>query len=91
MVGHLDRVLPRAFNLPTTPPAEGSTLRLSNVLLGTRLHRGEGMLMEAFTWDEQLTFCLGFDDLVVEPTLVRAILSEVEQIGTVLAEDYAAQ
>ncbi|KAK4703467.1 hypothetical protein P7C70_g2755, partial [Phenoliferia sp. Uapishka_3] len=83
MVGDLDRTLPASHILPTSPP---SSLRLSNIILGTRLHRGEGMLMEAFTWDGRLTFCLGFDDFCVEPKLVDEILSQVQQVGEALAD-----
>ncbi|KAM0752395.1 hypothetical protein T439DRAFT_379461 [Meredithblackwellia eburnea MCA 4105] len=79
MVGDLDRILPTNFELPGS-----QSLRLTDALLGTRLHRGEGMLMEAFTWNKQLTFCLGYDDQVVEAALVDEILSQIEEIGKVI-------
>lgn len=53
--------------------------------LGTRLHRGEGTLLEAYTFDGMLTVALGFDDLCVEAQEVQAILNEVRAIGELLA------
>lgn len=40
--------------------------------------------MEAFTWDGELTFCLGFDDSLVDYGLVREVLGTVREVTEVL-------
>lgn len=62
MIGDLDRLLPTSFPLAHSPSddtanlerdagarASDSKLELSDLLIGTRLHRGEGLLIEAYT------------------------------------------
>ena len=57
VIGDLDRLLPTRFSLPPLiqdkveasldiPPGN---IILSDILIGTRLHRGEGLLLEAYT------------------------------------------
>ena len=77
-------ILPTTFSLPTSFPA---TLTLSDMLLGTRLHRGEGILIESYTWDGMMTFGLGWDEQVLRREQVDEILSEVRGIGEMLARE----
>ncbi|KAI5476945.1 hypothetical protein MNV49_007046 [Pseudohyphozyma bogoriensis] len=84
MVGDLDRVLPTTFNVPTSSNTP-STIRLSDTMIGTRLHRGEGIFMEVFTWDQRITVCLGADDVCVEPALVQEILDQLETLAKCVA------
>lgn len=85
MIGDLDRLLPNAFTLPHIGIAT-SPVRLSDMLIGTRLHRGEGMLVEAYTFDQRLTMSIGFDKAIVSRELVGEILERVERIGKALVE-----
>ncbi|GAA6028411.1 hypothetical protein JCM8097_007018 [Rhodosporidiobolus ruineniae] len=100
MIGDVDRLLPTSFPLPpfaspspsspSAPPRDESaspgSLRLSSLLIGTRLHNGEGMLLEAFTWDGMVTLCLGVDDEVVDPRMVEALFGGIRALGEVVAE-----
>ncbi|GAA5904036.1 hypothetical protein JCM6882_003806 [Rhodosporidiobolus microsporus] len=97
MIGDVDRLLPTAFPLP--PPAVSSSsssspssgqLRLSNLLIGTRLHNGEGLLLEALTWDGQITLCLGVDDGLVSSEVVERLLEGVREAGEVVARGEGA-
>lgn len=67
--------------------AEGDSFRLQlyDLRFGTRLHRGEGMLMEAFTWRGRLTVCLGVDDELIRPRDVDALLDGIEKVGRIVA------
>ncbi|GAA5868087.1 hypothetical protein JCM3774_001015 [Rhodotorula dairenensis] len=60
-------------------------LQLHDLRFGTRLHRGEGMLMEAFTWQGRLTVCLGVDDELLRPEDVDALLEGIERTGRIVA------
>ncbi|BGP55581.1 hypothetical protein JCM8202v2_003186 [Rhodotorula sphaerocarpa] len=100
MIGDVDRVLPTTFSsrtasLPASP--DGSTasddegtkvpfaLDLHDLRFGTRLHRGEGMLMEAYTWDGMLTVCLGVDDGLMRGEDVEELLEGIRKIGQIIA------
>lgn len=87
MVGDLDRILPTTFSLPSLPFLPPATLTLSDMLLGTRLHRGEGILIESYTWDGQMTFGLGWDEHCLKREQVEEILDEVRGIGEMLARE----
>ncbi|GAA5944137.1 hypothetical protein JCM3775_001076 [Rhodotorula graminis] len=96
MIGDVDRLLPTSFALPSpssssssssTSSSSGPTLRLHDVAIGTRLHRGEGMLLEAFTWDGQVTLCLGVDDGLMDPRLVDELLEGVRELGEAVAHE----
>ncbi|GAA6052867.1 hypothetical protein JCM3770_004385 [Rhodotorula araucariae] len=88
MIGDVDRLLPTSFTLPSSL---GATLRLRDIAIGTRLHRGEGMLLEAFTWDGQVTLCLGVDDGLMDPALAVLIdLSGTLHVGDVPTRGAAA-
>lgn len=93
VIGDVDRLLPTSFALPPASPSSVSgaaTLRLRDIAIGTRLHRGEGMLLEAFTWDERVTLCLGVDDGLVDPGLVDELLDGVRQLGEAVAAEVEA-
>lgn len=83
MIGDVDRVLQTTYIVPV--PGDQSALKLSNALIGTRLHNGEGSLLEAFTWDGSINICFGFDDTVLEPAIVHEVLSQVQRIGDALS------
>jgi hypothetical protein len=86
VIGDLDRLLLTAFSLPSKS-TERSTARISDMLIGTRLHRGEGMLVEAYTFDQRLTLSVGFDKAIVSRDSVEEILKRVERIGEAIVED----
>lgn len=48
------------------------------------------MLLEAFTWDERVTLCLGVDDGLVDPGLVDELLDGVRQLGEAVAAEVEA-
>lgn len=100
MIGDVDRVLPTTFSsrtasLPASPDGptasddEGTkvpfALDLHDLRFGTRLHRGEGMLMEAYTWDGMLTVCLGVDDGLMRGEDVEELLEGIRKIGQIIA------
>ncbi|GAA5833902.1 hypothetical protein JCM9279_001656 [Rhodotorula babjevae] len=90
MIGDVDRLLPTSFALPSLSPSSTTptaTLRLHDVAIGTRLHRGEGMLLEAFTWDGRMTLCLGVDDGLIDPGLVDELLGGVRELGEAVARE----
>lgn len=94
VIGDIDRILPTTFTLPPLSPSSSSssasppTLRLHDLLIGTRLHRGEGMLLEAFTWDGLVTVCFGVDDEVMDPRVVDELMEGVRALGEVVAQGY---
>ncbi|BGP40436.1 hypothetical protein JCM10449v2_004398 [Rhodotorula kratochvilovae] len=83
MIGDVDRLLPTSFPLPSP---SGATLHVRDIAIGTRLHRGEGMLLEAFTWDGRVTLCLGVDDGLMDPKLVDELLEGVRELAEVVAD-----
>ncbi|GAA5877567.1 hypothetical protein JCM8547_007733 [Rhodosporidiobolus lusitaniae] len=94
MIGDVDRLLPTSFPLPSLSPTPSSSpssspslLRLSNILIGTRLHNGEGMLLEALTWDGMVTLCLGLDDGLIREETVKSLLEGVEMATEVVVEE----
>ncbi|GAA6000043.1 hypothetical protein JCM10207_006027 [Rhodosporidiobolus poonsookiae] len=89
MIGDVDRLLPTSFPFPSSSTASSTPIsfRLSSLLIGTRLHRGEGMLMEALTWDGQITLCLGVDDQLVSAEVVERLLGGVRELGEVLVRE----
>lgn len=56
-------------------------MRLSDLLMGTRLHRGEGILVECWTWNGEMTMAIGWDEHIVNRRLVEEILVNVVEIG----------
>ncbi|GAA5820524.1 hypothetical protein JCM11251_003028 [Rhodosporidiobolus azoricus] len=91
MIGDVDRLLPTSFPLPPTPSSSSSSpspgqIRLSSLLIGTRLHSGEGTLLEALTWDGQITLCLGVDDGLIDGEMVERLLEGVREAGEVVAK-----
>ncbi|GAA5959294.1 hypothetical protein JCM21900_003918 [Sporobolomyces salmonicolor] len=88
MIGDVDRLLPTTFSFP---PSTASHLRLHEMLVGTRLHRREGMLMETFTWDGMIQVCLGVDDKLIRDEHVEGILEGMRRIGEVIAGSESAQ
>ncbi|GAA5865685.1 hypothetical protein JCM1840_003218 [Sporobolomyces johnsonii] len=88
MIGDVDRLLPTTFSFP---PSATSRLRLHDMLVGTRLHRGEGMLMETFTWDGMIQVCLGVDDKLMSQEHVEGILDGMRRIGEVIAGSESAK
>ncbi|KAM0791473.1 hypothetical protein ACM66B_005926 [Microbotryomycetes sp. NB124-2] len=70
MIGDVDRILPTCFPLDSTASVALS-VTLSDLSIGTRLHYGEGMLCETWTFDGQLTVAIGFDKAIVEHSLVE--------------------
>lgn len=88
MIGDVDRLLPTSFALPSSSySSTTTTLRLHDIAIGTRLHRGEGMLLEAFTWDGMVTLCLGVDDGLMDPALVDELLGGVRELGEAVAQE----
>ncbi|GAA5981682.1 hypothetical protein JCM11641_004213 [Rhodosporidiobolus odoratus] len=89
MIGDVSRILSTTFPLPPSSPSSPSTpkreIRLSALLLGTRLHRGEGMLLEALTWDGMITLCLGVDDGLIARETVDRLLGGIREVGEVVA------
>lgn len=98
MIGDVDRILLSIYAFPPRPddrttetatPTGGPTtlysLQLHDLRFGTRLHRGEGMLMEAYTWQGMLTLCLGVDDELIRPEDVDALLAGIREIGRLVA------
>lgn len=83
MIGDVDRILPSYLTLPDGD----AELSLKNLVIGTRLHRNEGMLVEVFTFGGQVTVCLGWDSHCVERETVEGILAEVRRV----AEEVAAE
>ncbi|BGP16576.1 hypothetical protein JCM10213v2_004578 [Rhodosporidiobolus nylandii] len=76
---------PIPFEEPKTAFNASSSLRLSDLNIGVRLHRGEGLLLEALTWDGMITFCLGVDDGLIAPELVERLLGGVKELAEVVA------
>ncbi|KAK4046261.1 hypothetical protein OIV83_006184, partial [Microbotryomycetes sp. JL201] len=73
MIGDVDRVLSTSYSLDGAG-ANSKTIRLSDLGIGTRLHHGEGMLCETWTFDSQMTVSIGFDEALVDESLVDNIL-----------------
>lgn len=72
VMGDLDRLLPSSYG-------EGDLhFELRNMSVGTRLHVGEGMLTECWTWRGEMTVSLGTDDLVFDLAQAQEILDEVK-------------
>lgn len=86
VIGDLDRLLPNRFDIPVDSD-QATPLVLSDLLIGTRLHAGEGMLLEVYTWDQRLTLSVGFDRNLVARELVDGILERVERILMALVEE----
>ncbi|BGP32439.1 hypothetical protein JCM10296v2_004220 [Rhodotorula toruloides] len=88
MIGDVDRLLatrfPSSSDLANSP---SRAIRVHDILIGTRLHRGEGMLLEAFTWDRMITVCLGVDDHLISPEVVEALLSGIRTFAEVVADE----
>ncbi|KAK4335170.1 hypothetical protein RTBOTA2_003931 [Rhodotorula toruloides] len=88
MIGDVDRLLatrfPSSSNLANSP---SRAMRLHDILIGTRLHRGEGMLLEAFTWDGMITVCLGVDDQLIPLDVVDELLSGIKALAEVIASE----
>lgn len=85
VIGDVDRLLATRFPLPANlAKSPSDTLHLHDILIGTRLHRGEGMLLEAFTWDGMITVCLGVDDHLIPPDVVDALLSGIKAFAEVI-------
>jgi hypothetical protein len=97
VIGDVDRIFPSTYTFPPRPGdrttetrAGGRTtapcsLQLHDLRFGTRLHRGEGMLMEAYTWQGMLTVCLGVDDELIRPENVDVLLAGIREIGHLVA------
>lgn len=99
VIGDVDRIFPATYTFPPRPgdltteetatPTGGTatpcSLQLHDLRFGTRLHRGEGMLMEAYTWQGMLTVCLGVDDELIRPEDVDALLAGIREIGHLVA------
>lgn len=100
VIGDVDRLLPTSFDSRTASGSAGTAtdggesgtspgdfrLVLHDLRFGTRLHRGEGMLMEAFTWDGMLTVCLGVDDELIWSEDVDALLYGIQKVGHIVAD-----
>jgi len=92
MIGDVDRILPSRVAVPAATGADGAggvaaKLTLSDLVIGTRLHRNEGMLCEAFTFGGQVTVCLGWDERCVAQETVEGILTEVERVAEEVASE----
>ena len=98
VIGDVDRTFPSTYTFPPRPgnrTTESATqagrtttpcsLQLHDLRFGTRLHRGEGMLMEAYTWQGMLTVFLGVDDELIRPEDVDALLAGIREIGHLVA------
>ncbi|SCV69233.1 BQ2448_2253 [Microbotryum intermedium] len=95
MIGDLDRLLPSSFPLATATVAEnGSTesenvqvnppapnLEITDLSIGTRLHRGEGMFPEVYTFGQQLYVSVGFDEQINARSFIqRSIRGAIEEL-----------
>ncbi|BGO91741.1 hypothetical protein NBRC10512_006223 [Rhodotorula toruloides] len=88
MIGDVDRLLATRFpSSPDFAKSPSRAFRLHDIMIGTRLHRGEGMLLEAFTWDGMITICLGVDDHLISPKVVEALLSGIRTLAEVVADE----
>jgi len=87
MIGDVQRILPARVAVPAAAGAASATLGLGELVIGTRLHRNEGMLCETFTFDGQVTVCLGWDSQCVARATVDGILGEVERVAAEVAEE----
>ncbi|GAA6060002.1 hypothetical protein JCM10212_001160 [Sporobolomyces blumeae] len=83
MIGDVDRILPTTFKLPLE--GRDVNLRLENLQLGTRLHLGEGLFNEGFTFDGMLQFSMGSDDQFMHREHVDALLDGIKRIGETIA------
>lgn len=81
MIGDLDRILPTVFHLPSSDGELPGVLTLSNLLIGTRLHTGEGTLCEVWTFEGKISISIGYDSNIFNAMQISAILSSINKIG----------
>ncbi|SGY20739.1 BQ5605_C016g08136 [Microbotryum silenes-dioicae] len=86
MIGDLDRLLPSSFPLLATienkalntPPP---TVDITDLSIGTRLHRGEGLFTEVYTFGRRLYVSVGFDEQIYEKGFIESsILGAIESV-----------
>ncbi|SCZ88171.1 BZ3500_MvSof-1268-A1-R1_Chr2-1g04236 [Microbotryum saponariae] len=86
MIGDLDRLLPSSFPLLATLENKASntpppTLDITDLSIGTRLHRGEGMFTEVYTFGRRLYVSVGFDEQIYEKAFIESsILGAIESV-----------
>ncbi|GAA5893662.1 uncharacterized protein JCM6883_003596 [Sporobolomyces salmoneus] len=81
MIGDIDRILQRGFSFSSN----GFDLRLSDLEIGTRLHTGEGMFYEGFTFEGCLQLSGGYDKQLIDSRHFWSILNGVKEIGQLIA------
>lgn len=89
MIGDVDRILPARVAVPSAADAGGGVdaevFGVEGLVIGTRLHRNEGMLCEAFTFGGQITFCLGWDSHCMARETVEGFLAEAARVAEEVA------
>lgn len=60
-------------------------LGVSDLEIGVRLHKGEGMFFEGFTFDGSLQLGCGYDEELIDSRHAWSILNGVKDIGHLIA------